>query len=536
VHRSSSPLTNARRRTALAIVGGLASVIVVATPGSAGTPHGAAKPVTIPALQRWRPAPGTWRLGASTEIVVSSKSPAAVAEAQVLADSLRPFVRGLIPVVVDTAPDVGDIAMRITGPTSRLGREGYRLDVGRAFTISAPTATGLFYGGRSLLQLLHQGRSIARGMALDWPRYPERGLMVDASRTTYTTAWVLREIRRLAALKLNILHLHLTDDQRWAIASRAFPEIVGSRPFTLRDIHRILRLAHRDHVMVIPEFEMPGHMASFLSKHQALILKPAAVVSPTTSAQYVTDKLDITNPAALRAMRNVLVEYLPLFPGKYWDMGDDEYLSPAEYAAFPQLATYAIKKYGVGATPADAIHGFINWVDRIVRAHGKTLRIWNDQMGGTGRVPVNRDIAVDWWANVSPLGDTVTIAPATLLAQGYRVLNAGWYPNYYTGDLGPVAGKASLPDVYANWKVSDFDGEELTNGTVTSKQHVAPDSSGLLGSALSIWGPLRETPRQTASGVEPHLAVLAQKTWGSPPPAATYGGFWRDARRAGLPA
>ena len=59
---------------------------------------------------------------------------------------------------------------------------------------------------------------------------------------------------------------------------------------------------------------------------------------------------------------------------------------------------------------------------------------------------------------------------------------------------------------------------------------------GLLGSALSIWGPLPESTEQTASGVEPHLAVLAQKTWDSPPPAATFRGFSRDAHRVGLPS
>jgi hexosaminidase len=409
------------------------------------------------------------------------------------------------------------------------------LEVSRVVRITAPTATGVFYGGRSLVQLLHQGVSIPQGFGLDTPRYPERGLMVDASRTTYSTKWMLREIRRLAALKLNVLHLHLTDDQRWAIASKRFPSIVAKRHFTRADIRRIVRVADRYHVTVIPEIEMPGHMASFLSRHPALILKPVAVIGGATSQQYITDKLDITNPKALTAMRRILEEYLPLFPGRYWHMGVDEYLSPAEYAAFPQLATYAISKYGPGATPADAIHGFINWVDRIVRAHHKTLRIWNDQMAGTGRVPVNSDVVAEWWTSVSPLGDPVTVAPATLLNRGYRVVNAGWYPNYYTADLGPVAGKASLPDVYADWTVNEFDGQSLKNGTVLTTQHVPAHSPGLLGAKLNIWGPLPESTAQTAAGVEPHLAVLAQKTWGGPRLAPTYAGFVREMHRVGLP-
>ena len=491
-------------------------------------------PLTIPALQQWDPAHGVWRLGTSVKIAVRRDQPTARYEAEVLAADLEHATRAPVRVAIGATPHQGDIVMRTVAADSRLGREGYRLRVGGALTIAAPTATGLFYGGRTLLELLHQGHTVPRGTAVDWPRYPQRGLMVDASRTTYSTRWVLREIRRLAALKLNVLHLHLTDDQRWAITSRAYPSIVAKHAFTRADIRRIVALARRDHVTVIPEIEMPGHMAAFLKRYPGLILKPAAVVGPTTSATYSTDKLDITNPAALRAMRRILDEYLPLFPGRYWDMGTDEYLSPAEYAAFPQLATYAVQKYGAGATPADAIHGFINWVDRIVRAHGKTLRLWSDQIGGVGRVPVNRDVIAEWWDSFSPFGDPLTLSPQTLIDRGYRVVNAGWYPNYYTANIGPVTGKASLPAVYTGWQVNDFEGTQIVT-TVSSKQTVPADSPFLLGSQLNIWGPLDETTAQTAAEIERHLAVLAQKTWDSPLPSASYSGFTRDMARVGLP-
>jgi hexosaminidase len=501
----------------------------------AGAPSAVGVPLAIPALQQWHPSAGVWRLGASTELDVLSDQPVAATQAAVLGSDLRHLTNEFVPVVVGPATDPGDIVLRTTPTDSRLGQEGYRLVVGRTVTISAPTAAGLFYGGRTLLQLLHESRTIPRGTAVDWPRYSERGLMVDASRTTYSTAWVLREIRRMAALKLNLLHLHLTDDQRWAIASRSYPRLASAGAFTRPDIQRILALARRDHVTVIPEIEMPGHMGAFLSRHPALRLKPLGVISPKTTQAYFTDKLDITNTAALRAVRRILDEYLPLFPGRFWDLGADEYLSPAQYAEFPQLAAYAVKKYGVGATPGDAIHGFVNWVDLIVRAHGKVLRVWNDQVGFGGRVPVNHDVVVEWWDSVSPDGDSLTVSPQALINRGYRVLNAGWYPNYYTADIGPVAGKASLPSVYAGWQVNQFDGTDLSSGVILTKQSVSGDSPGLLGAQLNIWGPLKETTAQTASGIEPHLAVLAQKTWDSPLPAPSYAEFSTDMRRVGLP-
>ncbi len=526
---------------------GLVALLSVATVvfggGSAratgGHPPAAAShrpPLTIPALRQWFHGEGTWTLGDRARILAWPRSPGTLTVARQLSADLRQAAGRRLPVAVrQHGFRSGDIVVRRTDDLRRrLGDQGYAFEVSRVVRITAPTTTGLFYGGRTLVQLLHQGASIRQGFGLDRPRYPQRGLMVDASRTTYTTKWVLREIRRMAALKLNLLHLHLTDDQRWAIASKAFPSVVATHAFSRADIRRILKVANRNHVMVVPEIEMPGHMASFLSRHPGMELEPACVVGSSTSQQYVTDKLDITSPKALAAMRKILDEYLPLFPGPYWDMGTDEYLSPAEYPLFPQLTAYATAKYGVGATAADAIHGFINWVDRIVRAHHKTLRIWSDQMGGTGVVPVNADVVAEWWSSVSPLGDTVTVSPAALLATGHRILNAGWYPNYYTEDLGPVAGRAKLPGVYSGWQVNEFDGPELTNGTVTSRQSVPPSSPGLLGAPLNIGGPLKETPEQTATHIEPRLAVLAQKTWGSPLPAPTYHGFVTDMRRVGL--
>jgi hexosaminidase len=514
------------------LVGGSQSALA-----RSATPTVHPPPLAIPSIGHWYHGRGKWKLGDKARILVWPKRSGLVEVGDQLATDLRREVGRRLPVLERrTGYRRGDVVLRYSRDLARrLGHEGYAFEVSRVVRITAPTTTGVFYGGRTLLQLLHQGRSIRQGFGLDDPRYPERGLMVDASRTTYSTAWVVREIHRLAALKLNVLHLHLTDDQRWAVTSKSYPSIVAKHAFTRADIRRILRVAKRNHVTVIPEIEMPGHMAAFLARHPGMELKPAAVVGSSTSQQYVTDKLDITNPKALAAMRRILEEYLPLFPGPYWDMGCDEYLSPAEYVLFPQLATYAVTHYGPGATPADVIHAFINAIDRIVRAHHKTLRIWSDQMGGTGVVPVNTDVVAEWWSSISPLGDAVTVAPSTLLARGYRVLNAGWYPNYYTDNLGPIAGRADLTDVYKNWEVNQFDGQELTTGTITTMQTVPAASPGLLGTTLNIWGPLEESTEQTAAGIEPRLAVLAQKAWGSRPPAATYAGFARAMRRVGLP-
>jgi hexosaminidase len=488
------------------------------------------RPLVIPALQLWYPTRGTWQLGTRARIIIRhADRKRLLQEARLLASDLGGLLRRRIPVTADRGVHArrGDVVLALSPPDRRLGAEGYRLSIETTFAISAPTPTGVFYGGRTLLQLVHEDQPIVRGHARDWPRYPERGLMLDVSRTVYPVAWIETEIKQLAYLKMNLLHLHLTDDQRWGIASSTHPEIVGPHAFTKHDIRDILRVASRYHVLVVPEIDMPGHMAALLAKHSDLELKVEGAGASSAPSEYVTDKLDITNPAALAIVRQLLDEYLPLFPGPYWDMGDDEYMSPAQYPLYPQLAAYAIGKYGPRASIADAIHGFINRVDAIVRAHHKTLRIWNDQLAGASVVPVNPDVVVDWWINTSPFGDPVTVPPATLLSEGHRVLNAGWFPTYYTTDLGPVAGKSDMQQAYEDWQVNEFEGPESTTDMMQPPQTVSSSASGLLGSILSVWGPLPETISQTAAGIAPRLAVIAQKTWNSPVLTPSYAEFQR---------
>jgi hexosaminidase len=495
------------------------------------------RPLTIPALQSWVAAGGFWKLGRDLRIVVRYEDRRRLlGEARALASDLGALIDRRIAVAAgrDARARQGDVVLSLSAPDRQLQTEGYALEIGTTFAISAPTPAGVFYGGRTLLQLLHEGSAIPRGRARDWPRYPERGLMLDASRTVYPAAWIETEIRQLAYLKMNFLHLHLTDDQRWGIESSSHPEIVGAHALTRRDVRAILAVARRYHVAVVPEMDMPGHMAPLLAAHPALELKAAGVLGSSTPSQYATDKLDITSPSARRVVEQLLGEYLQMFPGHYFDMGDDEYISPAEYPLYPQLAAFAIRSYGPRASVADAIHGFINWVDAIVRAHGKRLRVWNDQLAGTSVVAVRPDVVVDWWINTSPFGDTFTVAPGTLIQEGHEVLNAGWFPTYYATDIGPVAGKSNMKQAYQDWQVNQFSGPESTTGMMQPPQVVPAADAHLLGSTLNVWGPLPETIQQTAVHIAPRLAVIAQKAWCSPLLTPSYAEFSRIVGAVGF--
>src|SRR5439155_25442773 len=101
----------------------------------------------------------------------------------------------------------------------QLGEEGYRLELGAQTTASARTADGAFEASRTLVQLIRQHRVISGGTVRDWPRYRERGLMLDNGRKYYTTGWLAGHIRELSYLKMNVFHWHISDDQGFRLES-----------------------------------------------------------------------------------------------------------------------------------------------------------------------------------------------------------------------------------------------------------------------------------------------------------------------------
>jgi len=456
-------------------------VALLAAAGAFAGPPAASPPPAIPALRHWQAAPGSFALRQSSRVVGSGT------EAALLARELK------LPLAAGAPPQPGDIELRLGSSDRRLGREGYRLDVGASVGIEGRTSAGVFYGTRTLLQLLRRGR-IPAGTARDWPRYPERGLMLDNGRRYFTPAWIKRQIELLAELKLNQLHLHFSDNEGFRIESESHPEVVSEQHLTKRQVRDIVEFARRRHVRVIPELDMPGHLRQALAAHPELRLPGS------------TDALDISLPAARRFCRELILEYLDLFGGRYWHAGADEYQ---------------------GAT-GEAYVDFINWIDRLVRARGRTLRIWHDGLSGDR---LNRDVIVEWWA------DHAGPSPKRLLLQGHRVLNAGWWPTYYVAG-GPLSAvHPSVKVAYETWQVNLFGGLAINSPIPANPlQRVPASSRRVLGSELHVWNdvPFTETPAEIARAIAPRLAVLAQKTWDTRPPARGYDGFvrlWNRVRR-----
>jgi hexosaminidase len=345
--------------------------------------------------------------------------------------------------------------------------------------------------------------------------------MIDAGRRFYPPGWIRREIRELAYLKLNRLHLHLSDNEGFRIESRTHPEVVSNPHLTKRQVRRIVAYARRRHVEVVPEIDMPGHLRAALRAHPELQLRDARGVRHP-------DKLDVTLPAARRLARDLVLEYLRLFPGRFWHAGADEYLTPRDLPGFPQLERFARARYGPRANGSDAYLGFVDWIDRLVRRRGRTLRVWHDGLAGGRAVRLRRGVVVEWWSDHSGP------SPRELLRGGHRVLNAGWFPTYYVvGPLGAV--RPSMAVAWRTWRVNRFSGLIVNVPAPSRPAQVVPAGHPrLLGSELHVWNddPSRETIAQTERGIVPRLRLLAQRTWDTPA-GGGYDAFARLGRRLG---
>lgn len=487
----------------------------------------ASRPQTIPALREWRGGAGAFRPGDAMRVVYDPAS----------ADVLKPVAEGLaedlrlqgrevaVAAVAPASRQTGDVALALGDCDTRLGREGYRLSLQDGdVSIRAREAAGAFYATRTLLQLMAQGQSIAAGEALDWPRYPERGLMVDLGRKHFTMEWLRAHLRELAWLKMNYLHLHLSDDLGFRIESESHPEIVSEPHLSKQDVRELIELAARHHITVVPEIDMPGHMEAILAPHPDYQLA-------NVLGQRAADRLDVTNPDALRLVQDLLEEFLPFFPGPYWHLGADEVMPPAEYALHPNLREYARAQYGENANAKDAIQGFVNWVDAIVRAHGKTARMWHDDMDGGRAVTINPDIVVEWWTNFSPLSDLTPPTPQRLLDGGHTIMNAGWFPTYYAALFpDPLFLRPDPKTAYESWSVDQFTGPVVVDGLFQIPPYrIDPAEPRNLGSKVHVWNDLPnvEDENQIAAGIATRLRIVAQKTWESPQLTDDYAAFQR---------
>lgn len=464
------------------------------------------RPVTIPALREWTARPGEFTFTESSRVVVRH------ADRARLRGDARRFARDLAAEVGSAAAIVttrkhrvrpGDVLVELATSDDGLGREGYRLDVGDVLTISGPAPAGVFYGMQSVLQLAHHSARIPAGTARDWPRYAFRGFMLDNGRKYFTPGWIRARIREMAFLKLNTLHLHFSDNQGFRIESDQHPEVVSDEHLTKREVRQLINLAKRYHVTVVPEIDSPGHMEAALAEHPELQITDA-------DGNRQPDKLNFIDPAARRFVRELLVEYLALFPGPWWHIGGDEFVFvEQQWSRYPQLTEWAERRYGEGANHYDAFFDYINWLDDLVTCGGRRSRMWSGHLGGE-YVKLRPTITQEVWHRQSDFA-----TPQELLDAGNPVLNAMYYPMYYVVSPHWYARPDNkvMADWYENWQPWEFDGDFKS----VTPDTVEPTETRLTGTKLHVWADWPDFLDEATIGTDiaPRLRITAQKAWHS---------------------
>ncbi|WAP56578.1 beta-N-acetylhexosaminidase [Streptomyces sp. S465] len=486
-----------------------------ATTSPARSPSGA-PPRTIPSVRDFTPASGPgWRPGSGSRVVVDLQGP--------LADEARLIAAELGLRTASGTARSGDLSLALA-PKQSGGKEAYTLtvDKGRA-RITGPGQAGVFYGTRTVKQALRSGGRLPEGVIHDRPARAQRGLNLDIARKFFTAEWIQARMRQMADLKLNQLALHFSDDQGFRIQSSTHPEIVSAQHLTKTQVRQIVALGQRLHITVIPEIDSPGHLGAVIRAHPQLQLRNAG----GTTFQ---GAVDISNPASARIVDQLMREYAPLFPGRWWHLGADEYLALTvkdPQASFPKLAAAAKERYGPSARVQDLATGWLNDRARLARQLGKRPKAWNDGFFAGGVVKPDKNIEVEYWTG--RLKETAR-QPLEYLKEGRKVVNLNDAYLYYV--LGEPGG-FTYPTgerIYDEWSPAILRGST----PIADKSLTGPDR--VLGARFAVWGdhPEAQTTTQVAQGIRLPLAALAQRVWDPGKPPLSWSDFTRLAERLGV--
>ena len=354
--------------------------------------------------------------------------------------------------------DAGEPGVTITIDAS-IGAEGYTLTSdAEGVRITGGDAAGAFYGAQTLLQLLPTaiyGQSDAMTVPLtvpgatirDQPAFGWRGAMLDVARHFQPVEFVLRYLDLLALHKLNVLHLHLTDDQGWRLRIDRYPklteiggqrsETVLGRPsrdpsrerydhtpheghFSKDDIRRILDHARARHIRVMPEIEVPGHSQAAIAAYPELgnMTEPIEVAK---TWGIITHVLNVEE-ATIAFYRDVFDEVFELFDSPYVHVGGDE-CPRDEWKASPRVQERMAE---LRVADEDALQSwFIHQIGEHFTAQGRTLVGWDEILEG-GLAP--NAVVMSW------RGEAGGIAAAQAGHDVIMTSNGHTYFDYYQSD------------------------------------------------------------------------------------------------------
>ena len=303
--------------------------------------------------------------------------------------------------------------------------EGYRLRVGATgATLTAGSAAGLQRGLATFRQVLE---STPRGWRAqycdiqDQPRFAWRGLLVDAARHFLPVPVLKRNLDGMAAVKLNVLHWHLSDDQGWRVESRWFPrlqQVAGATGcYTQAEVREVVRYAQARGIRVVPEFDLPGHSGALLAAYPRLASNDSIKAVPVRWG-VLNIALDPTREGTYSMLDSLLTEMSGLFPDKYFHIGGDEN-DGRQWRHNPRIVAFMQEKCFLTEKGTVDKHQLQNYFNRrllaTVQKLGKTMVGWDEILGPDLPAP----IVVESWRGPKGVAAATGLGHPALRANGY---------------------------------------------------------------------------------------------------------------------
>lgn len=372
-------------------------------------------------------------------------------------------------------------------PVQTLGEdESYELTItDSGAKLTAPTTLGVLHGLQTFLQLVEitpSGFAAPAVTIKDQPRFPWRGLLIDVSRHFIPLDVLKRNVDGLAAVKMNVLHWHLSDDQGFRVESKKFPKLAGMGSdgmyYTQDEIRNFIAYAHDRGVRIVPEFDMPGHSRSWFLGYPELASGPG----PFSLEGGAAPIMDPTRESTYKFLEKFIAEMAKLFPDPYFHIGGDE-VDGKQWDANPKIQEFM---HAHGMKNNHDLQAYFNQrLQKIVAKNHKIMVGWDEIL----HPDLPKTIVVQSWRGQASL--------ASAAKQGYQgLLSYG----YYLDLMWPAARH------YAVDPMSD------AAATLTPEE-----KTRILGGESCQWAEW-VTPENVDSHIWPRNAVIAERLW-SPPDA-----------------
>ena len=366
--------------------------------------------------------------------------------------------------------------------------EGYTLDVSASGAkLTAPNPLGVMHGLQTFLQLVEvtPGGFVASAVHIeDSPRFPWRGLTIDVSRHFISVDTLKRNIDGMSAVKMNVLHLHLSDDQGFRIASRQFPKLVemGSdgQYYTKAEVRDLIGYASDRGVRVVPEFDMPGHSTSWFVGYPELASAPGPYQIERRWGIF-DPAMDPSREQTYEFLDKFIGEMADLFPDHYFHIGGDE-VNGKQWDANPKIREF-MRVHSL-KNNQELQQYFTLRVQKIVSKHQKLMVGW-DEILGPG-MPKDK-VVIQSWRGQDSL--------AAAAKQGYSgILSSG----YYLDAMAPAKKYYSV--------------DPMSNADTTLN---LDRQKRILGGEACMWAEFI-TDDNIDSRIWPRAAAISERLWSAP--------------------